>query len=134
MEWLATQPWCNGKIGTMGLSYAAHTQGALGCTHPPGIAAMFLDSGGFSNPYQGGIRQGGAFELKQVTWGYNNGLVSPAVQGDPVRVASAQARIAGIDPQALPARRHEQRRLSALDVDEVDIEGLRALRRGQRQQ
>ncbi|MGZ5830046.1 MAG: CocE/NonD family hydrolase, partial [Xanthobacteraceae bacterium] len=83
--------WCNGKIGTMGLSYAAHTQGALGCTNPPGVAAMFLDSGGFSNSYQGGIRQGGAFELKQVTWGYNNGLVSPAVQNDPLRLADMKA-------------------------------------------
>jgi len=98
--WIIRQPWCNGKIGTMGLSYAAHTQGALGCTHPPGVAAMFLDSGGFSNAYQGGIRQGGAFELKQVTWGYNNGLVSPAVQSDPVRLAAMKA----IDPRAWFAR------------------------------
>lgn len=89
--WIVSQPWCNGKIGTMGLSYAAHTQGALGCTNPPGVAAMFLDSGGFSNAYQGGIRQGGAFELKQVTWGYNNGLVSPIVQKDPVRLADMKA-------------------------------------------
>jgi putative CocE/NonD family hydrolase len=89
--WIVGQPWCNGKIGTMGLSYAAHTQGALGCMNPPGVAAMFLDSGGFSNAYQGGIRQGGAFELKQVTWGYNNGLVSPIVQKDPVRLAEMKA-------------------------------------------
>ena len=26
VEWLAQQPWCNGKIGTFGLSYGAHTQ------------------------------------------------------------------------------------------------------------
>jgi len=89
--WIIGQPWCNGKIGTMGLSYAAHTQGALGCTNPPGVAAMFLDSGGFSNSYQGGIRQGGAFELEQVTWGYNNGLVSPVVQKDPLRLADMKA-------------------------------------------
>src|SRR5437870_960720 len=24
--WIVQQPWCNGRIGTMGLSYAAHTQ------------------------------------------------------------------------------------------------------------
>ena len=89
--WIVGQPWCNGKIGTMGLSYAAHTQGALGCANPPGVAAMFLDSGGFSNAYQGGIRQGGAFELKQVTWGYNNALVSPAVENDPIRLAGMKA-------------------------------------------
>ena len=89
--WIVGQTWCNGKIGTMGLSYAAHTQSALACANAPGIAAMFLDSGGFSNAYQGGIRQGGAFELKQVTWGYNNALLSPCVQGDPARLAAMQA-------------------------------------------
>jgi hypothetical protein len=61
---------------------------------------MLLDSGGFSNAYQGGIRQRGAFELKQVTWGNNNGLVSPAVQNDPVRFKTLKA----IDPRVWFAR------------------------------
>jgi hypothetical protein len=90
-HWIVRQPWCNGKIGTMGLSYAAHTQAALASTNPPGLAAMFLDSGGFSNAYQGGIRQGGAFELKQATWAHRNGLHSPAVQADPTRRAAMEA-------------------------------------------
>src|SRR5438093_1282335 len=46
--WLMAQPWCNGDIGTMGLSYSAHTQAALASLGAPGLAAMFLDSGGFS--------------------------------------------------------------------------------------
>ncbi len=90
-DWIVRQPWCSGKIGTMGLSYAAHTQGALACTHPPGIAAMFLDSGGFANAYQDGIRQGGAFELKQVTWAARAALESPSVLADPVRLKALQA-------------------------------------------
>jgi uncharacterized protein len=89
--WIVGQPWCNGKIGTMGLSYAAHTQGALACTGAPGIAAMFLDSGGFANAYQDGIRQGGAFELKQVTWAYNAAFDSPEVANDPTRIAALKA-------------------------------------------
>jgi putative CocE/NonD family hydrolase len=89
--WITKQSWCNSKIGTMGLSYAAHTQGALGCTNPPGLAAMFLDSGGFSNAYQGGIRQGGAFELKQVTWAARAALESPEVVNDPVKMAALKA-------------------------------------------
>ena len=64
----------------MGLSYAAHTQMALACLNPPGLKAMYLDCGGFSNAYQGGIRQGGAFELKQITWAYNLGLESEEVR------------------------------------------------------
>jgi len=65
--WIMAQPWCNGRIGTMGLSYAAHTQASLACLDPPGLAAQILDSGGFSDAWQGGIRRGGAFELKQAT-------------------------------------------------------------------
>ena len=89
--WILKQPWSNGKIGTMGLSYAAHTQGALGSAGAPGVAAMFLDSGGFSNAYQGGIRQGGAFELKQATWAYNNALESPEITADPAKLAALRA-------------------------------------------
>lgn len=89
--WILAQPWCNGRIGTMGLSYAAHTQGALGSAGAPGVAAMFLDSGGFSNAYQGGIRQGGAFELKQATWAFNQALESPEIEADPRRHAAMKA-------------------------------------------
>lgn len=71
MEWIAAQPWMNGRIGTQGLSYNAHTQMAMACLNPPGLAAMSVDSGGFSNAYTCGIRQGGAFELKQATWAYH---------------------------------------------------------------
>ena len=90
LTWLVGQPWCNGKVGTMGLSYAAHTQAALASLNPPGLACMFLDSGGFSNAYQGGIRQGGAFELKQATWAYKQALESQDAQ-DPVIRAALEA-------------------------------------------
>lgn len=91
LEWLVARPWCSGKIGTMGLSYAAHTQGALACLNPPGLACMFVDSGGFSNAYQSGIRQGGAFELKQATWAYRQALESPLAQADPLIRAALEA-------------------------------------------
>jgi putative CocE/NonD family hydrolase len=90
-KWITEQPWSNGRIGTMGLSYAAHTQGALGSAGAPGVVAMFLDSGGFSNAYQGGIRQGGAFELKQATWAFNNAVESPEIQKDPAKLAAMRA-------------------------------------------
>jgi uncharacterized protein len=81
--WLVAQPWCNGRIATIGLSYAAHAQMALGCLAPPGLAAQYLDCGGFSNAYRSGIRHGGAFDLKQATWAYRNALAdarNPAVK------------------------------------------------------
>ncbi|MBE9604137.1 CocE/NonD family hydrolase [Acetobacteraceae bacterium H6797] len=91
MAWVMAQPWCNGRIGTMGLSYAAHTQAALGCLNPPGLAAQVLDSGGFADSYQGGIRYGGAFELKQATWAYTQALLAPETKADPLREAALKA-------------------------------------------
>ena len=91
--WLVAQPWCNGRIATMGLSYAAHAQMALGCFVAPGIAAQYLDCGGFSNAYRSGIRHGGAFDLKQATWAYRNALADAR---DPVVKAALEAEdIAG---------------------------------------
>jgi putative CocE/NonD family hydrolase len=92
LAWLNEQPWCNGRIGTMGLSYGAHTQLALACMNPPGLTCMFTDSGGFSSAYHGGIRRGGAFELKQVTWAYRHALLSPRTAADPARLAALRAR------------------------------------------
>ncbi len=91
VAWLAKQPWSAGRIGTMGLSYAAHTQAALGCLDPPGLACQFLDSGGFSNAFQSGIRQGGAFELKQATWALKQAREAPEIARDPVAKAAIDA-------------------------------------------
>jgi uncharacterized protein len=90
IEWLARQPWCNGKIGVYGLSYAAHTQAALACLDPPHLACMWLDCGGFSNAFISGCRNGGAFELRQVTWAYREALECPDVNRDPVKKRALQ--------------------------------------------
>ena len=45
VAWLVRQPWCDGRVATMGLSYAAHTQMGIGCLAPPGLAAQFLEIG-----------------------------------------------------------------------------------------
>ncbi|MGV3479553.1 MAG: CocE/NonD family hydrolase, partial [Sphingobium sp.] len=96
LAWLLEQPWCDGRVGTMGLSYGAHVQSALACLDPPGLAAMFLDSGGFSSAYHGGARQGGAFELKQLTWARKHALLAPESEADPVRRAALEAEDIGV--------------------------------------
>lgn len=83
MAWIVAQEWCDGRIGTMGLSYGAHTQMAAACLNPPGLACMIVDSGGFSNAFTCGIRQGGAFEMKQATWAYNRAGESALALADP---------------------------------------------------
>ncbi len=97
LAWLVRQPWCDGRVATMGLSYAAHAQMALGCLDPPGLAAQFVDCGGFSNAYRSGIRHGGAFDLKQATWAYRNALAD-------ARDPAARAALAGEDIAAWLAR------------------------------
>ncbi|WP_231388530.1 CocE/NonD family hydrolase [Pseudooceanicola algae] len=91
MVWIEAQSFCNGRIGTMGLSYDAHTQMALACLNPPGLACMAVDSGGFSNAFTCGIRQGGALEMKQATWAYNRALEAPLAAADPAILRAIQA-------------------------------------------
>lgn len=88
LAWLVEQPWCNGRIGTLGLSYCAHVQAALASLDPPGLGAMFLDCGGFSSAYHNGARQGGAFELKQLTWAYSQSRQEAEDEGDDARAAA----------------------------------------------
>lgn len=40
IEWAAGQPWCSGRVGTLGGSYEAWVQWAAADMHPPHLAAM----------------------------------------------------------------------------------------------
>ena len=40
IEWLAAQPPCDGRVGTMGGSYLAYAQAAAATQRPPHLAAM----------------------------------------------------------------------------------------------
>lgn len=92
--WILAQPWCNGSIGSMGLSYAAHTQMAVACLNPPGLKTMVLDSGGFHNAFRCGARQGGAFELKQATWAFKQAALSPLAKENPqIKTALSEENI-----------------------------------------
>lgn len=92
VAWLIGQPWCDGHVGTFGLSYGAHAQSALAALAPPGLAAMFFDSGGFSSAFHSGIRQGGAFELKQLTWAWKHARLAKETVADPLRCAALDAQ------------------------------------------
>jgi len=89
--WITEQPWCDGRICTIGLGYSAHTQAALGCVDPPGLVAQVLDCGGFNDAWASGVRQGGAFELRQASWAYRQAILSPEAEADPVLRAALQA-------------------------------------------
>ena len=120
MGWLVDQPWCDGNIGTLGLSYCAHVQAALAGLDPPGLKAMFLDCGGFSSAYHNGIRQGGAFELKQLTWAYSRAL--EAVADDPERLAAIAAEEIRDWVRVMPWRRGHSPVSAAPEYEDYVIE------------
>ncbi|MEZ5457853.1 MAG: CocE/NonD family hydrolase [Steroidobacteraceae bacterium] len=91
LAWIRGQPWCAGPIGTLGFSYGAHVQTALAAAAPAGLAAMFIDSGGFASAFHSGIRQGGAYELKQLTWALKHARLAPETAADPRRQAALEA-------------------------------------------
>src|SRR5262249_8319498 len=43
IEWLARQPWCSGKVGTIGGSYDALVQWQAAVEQPPHLAAIVLN-------------------------------------------------------------------------------------------
>jgi predicted acyl esterase len=59
IEWAAAQPWCNGKIGLLGISYYAITQWRVAALNPPHLAAICPWEGANSwyrdAAYHGGI-------------------------------------------------------------------------------
>jgi predicted acyl esterase len=48
VEWLARQPWSNGKIGTFGGSQAGYAQNFLAVTRPPHLVAQYMTDTGLS--------------------------------------------------------------------------------------
>ncbi len=83
VEWIAQQPWSDGKIGTFGTSYPGGTQHALAEMNPPHLTTMIpIDA--LSNCGISGMRHGGAFELRFMNWIFNIGAPnSHAAMKDP---------------------------------------------------
>jgi putative CocE/NonD family hydrolase len=62
IEWVASQPWCDGSVGMTGRSYPAATQWRAALEGPPHLRAISPVVVG-SDYYSGWIYQGGAFQL-----------------------------------------------------------------------
>ncbi len=77
IQWMASQPWSNGKVGLIGCSSTAEWQSAVAATAPPGLATMIVEGFGAGvgrvGPYyeQGNWFRGGAVQLLFVTWLYD---------------------------------------------------------------
>ena len=62
VEWVASQPWCSGKVGMYGLSYVGATQWLAAKGAPPSLACIAPGLTA-SDYHEGWAWQGGAFEL-----------------------------------------------------------------------
>ena len=62
VEWVASQPWCSGKVGMFGVSYVGATQWLAAKSGAPSLAGI-APGVTASDYHEGWAWQGGAFEL-----------------------------------------------------------------------
>jgi putative CocE/NonD family hydrolase len=87
VEWIAAQPWSDGKVGTFGTSYPGGTQHALAEMNPPHLTTIVpIDA--LSNCGISGMRHGGAFELRFMNWIFLNAANSRAALFEPALKAA----------------------------------------------
>jgi uncharacterized protein len=67
IEWAAAQPWCNGKIGLLGISYFAINQWFVANLRPPSLKAM-IPWEGFADLYRDALYHGGILCLFMTNW------------------------------------------------------------------
>lgn len=71
IEWAATQPWSDGRVGTFGLSYPCAVQWLAAVENPPHLKAM-VPAMGPSTIGSRAIYFGGVFETGWANWCYTN--------------------------------------------------------------
>ena len=67
IEWAGTQPWSNGKVGLLGISYYARNQWTAASLQPPHLTAM-IPWEGASDSYRDGAYHGGIFCTFATNW------------------------------------------------------------------
>jgi len=88
VEWIARQPWSNGRVGTFGTSYSASLQSAMATLSPPHLRAMWIHEG-LANGLKESVRQGGAFELRWLSWALYGAATDPRLP-DEIRQTLSQ--------------------------------------------
>jgi putative CocE/NonD family hydrolase len=67
VEWIAQQPWCDGNVGMLGISYFAFTQLLVAAQQPPHLKAIFPHDA-WGDMYRDISHQGGIFLHGWVPW------------------------------------------------------------------
>jgi len=109
LAWISNQSWCNGKIGTFGLSYSATAQQALAVLQPPALRSQFISDGGYDY-FHRTARHSGAFELGvMLPYVVRLAREGPDLANDPDRRAAFEKELDGLRPwlDRLPLRKGE---------------------------
>ncbi len=67
IEWAAAQPWCNGKVGLIGISYYAMNQWFVANLAPPSLAAI-MPWEGAADLYRDALYHGGLLSVFMTNW------------------------------------------------------------------
>ncbi|MBN1400005.1 MAG: CocE/NonD family hydrolase, partial [Anaerolineae bacterium] len=106
VEWAAAQPWCDGKVGTIGGSYCGSDQSALATLNPPHLKAMVV-AVGTSNYHTSSMRQNGALELRFFIYAFRMATTSREALADPAIRSALETDFARVDEwlRRLPYKR-----------------------------
>ncbi|MGA1327962.1 MAG: CocE/NonD family hydrolase [Rubrivivax sp.] len=88
--WIAAQPWSNGRVGTVGSSYAAVTQVRTAIEAPPALRAMWPDVVP-THSFHNQCREGGAMQQHMFWALFIHAQDDQQVRGDPAKVADVWA-------------------------------------------
>ncbi len=83
VEWMAGQPWSDGKVGTQGTSYGGWTQSSLAIMNPPHLSSMFPNVS-IINAGLHSVRHAGAFEMRWLAWAFFMAADGKEADADPV--------------------------------------------------
>lgn len=75
VEWLAVQPFCNGRVGMFGLSYPGFVQTAAAAYAPPHLKAICPFMSPSLNPF--GVRKGHVRHMVHLFWSYAQAIAHP---------------------------------------------------------
>jgi len=87
LDWIAAQPWSNGRVGMTGISYLAGVQCAAACSGNPHLSSIFHVFAP-SDYYDCGHRQAGNAAHYMIPITFMFGATTPEVRRDPVLTES----------------------------------------------
>ncbi|MDQ6672775.1 MAG: CocE/NonD family hydrolase [Chloroflexota bacterium] len=87
VEWIAQQPWSNGRVATVGSSHGAIVQTAMALKRPPHLTAIWPDVGPI-NSYAHQAREGGAMQLHMFGAQFLHAHDAQEIRDDPVAQAA----------------------------------------------